>query len=140
MEHEPDGLLRYKAVRALGRLVTDDRVTVDRVRVERCVHANLSAYVALLGTRVALGAASSSTSRNASNAFRLLVGLIDDKLRQSLERVFRLPKLAHPEEDLHRVYLACIGTDKGARANAAEFLDALLRKRSEQVCASSFVS
>ena len=133
VEHDPDGLLRYKALRALGRLATDDRIPVDHARVERLVHANLFAYFGLLGTRVALGAAPSSTSRDASNAFRLLVGLIDDKLRQSLERAFRLLKIAHPKEDLHRVYLACIGTDKRARANAAEFLDALLRRRSEQV-------
>lgn len=155
VEQDPDGLIRYKALRALGRVVADQRIRVDRARVERSVRTNLVTYFGLLGLRVALGTSprrvpgaaapasaapgardplvSARTAAKASNAFRLLTGLLDDKLRQSLERAFRLLKIAHPKEDIHRVYLACIGTDKGARANAAEFLDALLRRGHEQV-------
>ncbi len=132
VETEPDGLVRYKALRALGRIVAEHRIGVDRERIERCVRANLVTYFGLLGTRVALGASPPTTERAPSTTFRLLAGLLDDKLRQSLERAFRLLKIAHPKEDLHRVYLACIGTDRRARANAAEFLDALLRRRNEQ--------
>ncbi len=132
VESEPDGLVRYKALRALGRIVADYRVGVDRERIERCVQANLASYFELLGTRVALGAPPATTGRATSSTFRLLAGLFDDKLRQSLERAFRLLKIAYPKEDLHRIYLACIGTDRRARANAAEFLDALLRRRDEQ--------
>jgi hypothetical protein len=86
----------------------------------------------LLGLRVALGAAPPPPSGRQSSAFRLLAGLLDDKLRQSIERAFRLLKIAHPKEDIHRVYLACIGADKRARANASEFLDALLWRREER--------
>ncbi len=132
VEHEPDGLVRYKALRALGRLVADYRIKVDLDRIGRCVNANLLTYFNLLGLRVALGAPQSDAPRSQSSTFRLLAGLLDDKLRQALERAFRLLKIVHPKEDLHRVYLACIGTDKRARANAAEFLDALLRRRDEQ--------
>jgi AAA family ATP:ADP antiporter len=132
VEREPDGLVRYKALRALGRLVSDYGVKVDRGRIERCVQANLVTYFGLLGTRVALGSAPPASSRAETSTFRLLAGLIDDKLRQSLERAFRLLKVAYPREDIHRVYLACMGTDKRARSNAAEFLDALLRRRNEQ--------
>ncbi len=132
VESEPDGLVRYKALRALGRIVAEHRIGVDRDRIGRCVRANLVTYFGLLGTRVALGASPPTTERAQSTTFRLLAGLLDDKLRQSLERAFRLLKIAHPKEDLHRVYLACIGTDRRARANAAEFLDALLRRRNEQ--------
>ncbi|HTB74088.1 MAG TPA: Npt1/Npt2 family nucleotide transporter [Polyangiaceae bacterium] len=132
VETEPDGLVRYKALRALGRIVSDYGVGVDRERIERCVQVNLVTYFRLLGTRVALGVPPATTKQTPSSTFRLLAGLLDDKLRQSLERAFRLLKIAHPKEDLHRVYLACIGTDRRARANAAEFLDALLRRRREQ--------
>jgi AAA family ATP:ADP antiporter len=132
VEREADGLVRYKALRALGRIVADYRIKVDLGRIGRCVHANLLTYFNLLGLRVALGAAPPAARRAQWSTFRLLAGLLDDKLRQALERVFRLLKIAHPKEDLRRVYLACIGTDKRARANAAEFLDALLRRRDEQ--------
>ncbi len=132
VEHELDGLVRYKALRALGRLVADYRLNVDRARVERLVRSNLTTYFSLLGTRVALGTLPPSASREHASTFRLLSGLIDDKVRQALERAFRILKIAHPKEDIHRVYLAMIGPDKRARANAAEFLDALLRRRTEQ--------
>jgi AAA family ATP:ADP antiporter len=132
VEHDPDGLVRYKALRALGRLVADHRIGVDRRRVARCVRANFVGYFELLGMRAALGASPLEASGRQSSAFRLLAGLLDDKLRQSIERAFRLLKIAHPKEDIHRVYLACIGSDKRARANAAEFLDALLWRREEK--------
>ena len=132
VEHDPDGLVRYKALRALGRVVADDRVGVDRRRIAQCVHANLVGYFGLLGLRVAIGTAPPRPSGQQSSAFRLLSGLLDDKLRQSIERTFRLLKIAHPKEDIHRVYLACIGSDKRARANASEFLDALLWRREER--------
>ena len=132
VEREADGLVRYKALRALGRLSNDYRIAVDRGRVVRCVQANLMTYFGLMGTRVALGTPPPDAPRAQLTTFRLFAGLLDDKLRQSLERAFRLLKIAHPKEDIHRVYLACIGTDRRARANAAEFLDALLRRRNEQ--------
>jgi hypothetical protein len=132
VEREPDGLVRYKALRALGRLVADYRVEVDRGRIARCVHANLVAYFSLLGLRIALGTAGEASSGAPVMTFRLFAGLLDDKMRQSVERIFRLLKIAHPKEDIHRVYLACLGTDKQARANASEFLDALLWRRDER--------
>jgi HEAT repeat protein/MFS family permease len=132
VEHESDGLVRYKALRALGRLVADFRVGVDRDRIARCVRANLMGYFALIGLRVALGTPVHTSSGASSTTFRLFTGLLDDKVRQSVERVFRLLKLAHPKEDIHRVYLACLGSDKRARANASEFLDALLWRGEEK--------
>jgi HEAT repeat protein len=131
VEKEPDGLVRYKALRALGRLVADHRVAVDRGRIASCAHANLVGYFGLIGLQVALGAPSSSSGAS-SATFRLLTGLLDDKVRQSVERVFRLLKITHPKEDIHRVYLACLGTDKRARANASAFLDALLWRSEER--------
>lgn len=131
VEHEPDGLVRYKALRALGRLVADFQVGVDRARIAGCVRTNLVAYFGLLGLRVALGN-SPYASGAPRTTFRLFAGLLDDKVRQSFERVFRLLKISHPKEDMHRVYLACLGTDRRARANASEFLDALLWRHDEK--------
>jgi ATP:ADP antiporter, AAA family len=132
IEHEHDGQVRYKAIRALGRLVVDRGIRVDRVRVEQCVRANLASYLRLLALRVGLGAPPAQSQRDQQTTYRLLSGLLDDKLRQSLERAFRLLKIAHPKEDIHRVYLAIQSDDKRARASACEFLDALLRGRDQQ--------
>ncbi|WP_394843762.1 MFS transporter [Pendulispora brunnea] len=143
IETEHDGLVRYKSIRALGRIVSDHPIRVDRVRVERLAHANLVEYFRILRLRVRLERppsdlastqpppSSPQLSRQSATQ-RLLVGLLDDKLRQSLERAFRLLKVAHINEDIHRVHIACISDDKHARANAAEFLDVLLRRVDQQ--------
>jgi hypothetical protein len=65
-------------------------------------------------------------------AGRILCGLVEDKLDQSMERAFRLLKVAHRREDIHRVHRAALSDDARARANAGEFLDALLARRDQQ--------
>lgn len=131
VEKETDGRIRYQSIRGLGRVVAEHGLTVDRARVERLSSVNLAEYFRLLGLRAALadgaaGPAPSPDSRSATG--RLLVGLLEDKLRQSLERAFRLLKIAHPQRDIHRVNIALGSKDLRARANAAEFLDTLLRR------------
>jgi hypothetical protein len=133
IEHDRDGRVRYRAIRALERLVVERGVRMDRVRVERCVRANLVAHFKLLDLRVALGSAPElQEPQPVHHTFHLLAGLLDDKLRQTLERAFRLLKIAHPKEDIRRLYLAQLSTDKRARANAGEFLDALLHRHDQR--------
>jgi ATP:ADP antiporter, AAA family len=131
IETEEDGLVRYKSIRALEILVTERRIPLDRTRVERIALDALIRHFRLLASRVALGAAPLVQGHPAAAA-RLLDGLLDDKLRQSLERVFRLLAIAHPREDFRRVRLACLSDDPYTRANAGELLDALLRHRDQQ--------
>jgi hypothetical protein len=137
METEPDGLVRYKALRGLGQLVARDRkVRVPRARIERLSQANLVEHLRVLGLRIALDAPLAPEggveARRPAALRRVLGGLLDDKLGQSLERAFRLLKIALPREDLHRVQQAALSSDKHARANAGEFLDALLTRRDQQ--------
>jgi hypothetical protein len=49
-----------------------------------------------------------------------------------MERAFRLLKIAHKREDIHRVHDAALSDDARARANAGEFLDVLLARRDQQ--------
>jgi AAA family ATP:ADP antiporter len=130
VETERDGLIRYKAIRGLGRIITDPNIRVDRARVERIAYANLVEHFRLLGLRAAF-TMSSGPPKGAvgpTTTQFLLVGLLDDKLRQSLERTFRLLKIAHPRDDFHRVQIASQSKDSRLRANSGEFLSALLRK------------
>jgi len=131
IETEHDGLVRYKAIRGLDRLTAEQRVTVDRVRAERLALANLVEHFRLLMLRAPFAVSPSDDGPTRSTTRVLLVGLLDDKLRQSLERTFRLLKVAHPRDDIHRVHVASQSRDSRARANAAEFLDALLRRRDQ---------
>ena len=133
IETERDGHVRNKSIRALEVLVVGRRVPIRRIRVERQSHANLVEHFRILALRAACGPGEAAATEPAqSTAERLLVGLLDDKLHQSLERAFRLLKIAHPREDIRRVHLACVSREASARANAVEFLDTLLRRRDQQ--------
>jgi HEAT repeat protein len=135
IEGDPDGLVRYKAIRALGRLVAEHRLKLDRRRVEKLALANLEEYFRLLALRVPLDPQPlhlPTGGRGSEPEARILVGLLNDKLRQSLERTFRLLKVAYPDEDIHQVHLAYLSGDAAARANAAEFLAVFLRRRDQR--------
>ena len=121
VDTDPDGLVRYKALRGLGRLCEqNEKVHLDRRAVEALAYRNLVEHLRLLALH-AFVEDDPSEPRS-----RLLRGLLEDKLQQSLERVFRLLNIAHREEDLRRVHDAALGADTDGRANAAEFLDAFL--------------
>jgi AAA family ATP:ADP antiporter len=127
VEGQRSGLVRYKALRALGLLVAYADVRVDRRRMEAAAKRNLDEYVRLLSFRAVL-----ARERMEDEAGRLLCGLLEDKLRQSMERAFRLLKVAHKREDIHQVHRAALSQDARARSNAGEFLDALLARRDQQ--------
>ena len=131
IETESDGRIRYQAIRGLGQVVAEHALTLDRVRVERLSYANLLEYFRILGLLAPLSNSDRvplSAQASRSTTERLLAGLLEDKLRQALERTFRLLKIAHPYQDIHRVNVALTSKDLRARANAAEFLDTLLRR------------
>jgi ATP:ADP antiporter, AAA family len=129
LQDHKSGLVRYKAVRGLGQIAARASVHISRRRIRALVHENLVRHLRMLGWRERLLTASAADEANAAvPTGRLLVGLLDDKLRQSLERAFRLLRIAHPREDFHRVELAVLSSESRARANAAEFIDALLNR------------
>ena len=133
VETDHDGFVRYKAIRGLGRLTADQSITVDRRRVERLAHANLVEHFRLLGLRAPFTAARvPDVAAGPATTQFLLLGLLDDKIQQSLERTFRLLKIVHPRDDIHRVQIASQSKDSRTRANAGEFLDALLRRHDQR--------
>jgi hypothetical protein len=128
IEQEKDGLVRYKSLRGLQRLVTEQRISLDRRRIERLALANAREHFRLMGLRAAFG-----PEAPAEVSGSLLVRLLDDKIQQSRERVFRLLQIAHPSEDIARVELAARSPDRRIRANAVEFVDALLSRRDQRL-------
>jgi AAA family ATP:ADP antiporter len=127
IETEGDRLVRYKSIRALEVFADQHRLKIDRVRVERLCLANVTDHFRILALRTALESTDSKVSSGSPAVKRLLFGLLNDKVRQSLDRAFRLLQIAHPRQQIRRAYLACLSDDAYARANAVEFLDTLLR-------------
>ena len=94
LEDEPDGLVRYKVLRGLGHLVASFDVKADRTRVDGAARRNLVEHLRITALRVAL-----ESKASGGEAFPrcepILLGLLRDKQGQSLERAFRLLKIAH---------------------------------------------
>ncbi len=126
LEKEREGLARYKALRALGGIVAEHDVKIDRSRIDALAKQNLVRYLRMTACLAGLGSAAEAETLPAEE---LLVGLVRDKQSQSLERAFRLLKIAHKREDIHRVHVAVVSDDRRARSNAGEFLDSLLAGR-----------
>jgi ATP:ADP antiporter, AAA family len=121
---EPSGMVRYKVLRGLGRLVAENRVTIDAKQIGQQTRKNLVEYLRLLSLELPITAELRRGGRGAGSG-SLVVGLLDDKMRQSLERAFRLLQILHKNEDIRSVHLALGSKDRRVRANAVEFLDAL---------------
>jgi AAA family ATP:ADP antiporter len=135
IETEGDGLVRYKAIRGLGRLVADRGMRLNRRRVVRLVRRNLLEYLRLFGLRVGIDlpwTKDPEDPRRARVTSRLLSGLLEDKLSQSLERAFRLFQIAYLREDIRRVHFAVLSKDARLRANAGEFIEEVLFRRDRE--------
>jgi AAA family ATP:ADP antiporter len=133
LAEEANGAVRFKILRGLGRLATDSSTTkqglkFDRAAFEKEAHRNLLEHLRLLGLLQALDAPLDGEALPETSGGSVLHGLLDDKIRQSLERAFRCLNIAHRHENIHGVYTALQSSDKRARANALEFLDALSLK------------
>jgi AAA family ATP:ADP antiporter len=131
---EPSGLVRYKILRGLGRLVSENKVKVDRSRLQEQMRRNLVEYFRLLSLSVPLARGQRDDPSRGEGAGKLIVGLLEDKQQQSLERAFRLLQIAHRNEDIRTVYYSLRFGDRRRRAHALEFLDALTlpsRRREE---------
>jgi hypothetical protein len=126
---DADGLVRYKSIRALAAVTGDTRVDLDRGRVEDLVRVQLVRHFEILRQRTPLDEPSPVTSGVAG---RLLRALLDNKLRQALDRAFLLLQIAHPRRDIRGVRTASLSGNATTRANAGELLDALLNRRDQK--------
>jgi AAA family ATP:ADP antiporter len=122
---ERSGALRYKSLRGLGRVVADGKVKIDSKVMEAEARRNLIEHFRLLALSTRLEVRPAAPGDARAETSELLRGLLDDKMRQSLERAFRFLQIVHPNEDIRSAYLALRGDDKPLRAQAMEFLDTL---------------
>jgi hypothetical protein len=124
LRSEPSGIVRYKVLRGLGRLVVDTDVKIEREILEAEMRRNLVEHLRVLSLVAPLEKEAASDGLGDGSG-SLVIGILRDKLRQSLERVFRLLQIAHRREDVESVYQALQSPERRTRADALEFLDAL---------------
>jgi ATP/ADP translocase len=124
LQAERDELIRFKILRAVGRLVTDDptsrpaapaiRQAIDERSTVGLRYAWWHATLDREGSRIA-----------ASPTGRILQKLVADKQTRAVEIVFRLLALGNPGEDFERIYRALHGS-RTDRANGRELLEGVV--------------
>ncbi|HYG69230.1 MAG TPA: HEAT repeat domain-containing protein, partial [Anaeromyxobacteraceae bacterium] len=124
---EPDGLVRFKILRGLGRIVADNpSAALDRATLRRAIERTLEAAFRLVGWRKALVDGAREVPSRATPGHELLALLLRDKERHAVDRLFRLLALRFRDEDLESVHHGLASEDRRLRDSSRELLEHLL--------------
>jgi AAA family ATP:ADP antiporter len=119
---DPDGFLRFKAVEAIDRLVRDQtECTFNREVIEDLARREARHYLTYLSLHYNLAA------RDGSLTTSLVGHAIEEKLRRTVDRLYRLLGLLYPWKDVDAARWALEHGDSKARAAAAEYLDNMIK-------------
>lgn len=125
---EDDGMVRFKILRGLGRLVTGrPDVPLDEAVLREATARTLEAAFRLVDWRLTLERGAREMPARATPGHDLLVSLLRDKEVHTRERVFRLLDLRLRGQDLERIYRGLASTDPKVQASSRELLEALLQ-------------
>jgi ATP:ADP antiporter, AAA family len=136
----PDLTIRAAVLKALGRLRDSapqmdfkDRFIADRVLAEARYYFELNA--ALVPFRDPSQDREGEAPRKRGSNTGLLARTIEERLRNTLDRLFRLLGLHYPPKEVYSAYLALShgGADGEAAAAAMEFLDNVLERNMKRI-------
>ena len=124
---EEDGMVRFKILRGLGRLMTGrPDVPLDEAVLREATSRTLEAAFRLVDWRLTLERGAVEMPARATPGHDLLVSLLRDKEVHARERVFRLLDLRLRGQDLERIYRGLSSADPKVQASSRELLEALL--------------
>jgi ATP:ADP antiporter, AAA family len=124
---EPDGMVRYKILRGLGRLATDNPdLRLDSAPIREAARLTIDGAYRLLDWRVTLNRGAAEAPARRTPGHELLAALLRDKEVHAIERLFRLLGLLHRGEDFEQIYRSLRSPGAKVRANGRELLDHLL--------------
>jgi ATP/ADP translocase len=124
---EPDGMVRFKVLRGLGRIHTDHpEVRLDAEVLKSATAGTLEAAYRLLHWRAILEAGARALPERVTATQGLLVALVRDKHANAVERLFRLLGLQFRDEDLRSIYRGRTSANPKNRASSRELLENLL--------------
>lgn len=114
-----DTVLRYRVIFALNKLGQRyPERQVDRKIVETVLAAELLGHYRAYQVRLTLGPA--------LDGMEAMTQRLQDSMEQEAERIFRLLKILHPDQDLHSAYVGLRSSDPVVHDNAVEFLENIL--------------
>jgi AAA family ATP:ADP antiporter len=118
------GFIRYKALRGLSDIARRTQLPIEPTPIHAEIVRNALEYLRLLGMALPLRQEPAAHERT---SLSLVLGLVEDKLGQALERLERLVQITQRTDDVPGVFHALRSADRHERSRAAEYLDALAR-------------
>jgi len=125
--HETDGMIRFKVLRAVGRLQSEHpEIPLDGAVLEQAFRYTLDSAFRAMRWRTALEGGAAAVPERRTAALDLLVALLRDKESHAVERLFRLLNLLTHDEDFARIHRGLSSRDAAARAGSRELAEHLL--------------
>jgi ATP/ADP translocase/HEAT repeat protein len=124
---EPDGMVRYKILRGLGRIAADHPdVALDPGPIRESARLTAEQAYRLLDWRVTLDRGAAEVPARKTPGHELLSTLLRDKEVHAIERLFRMLGLLHRGEDFETIYRGLRGPNPKVRASSRELLEHVL--------------
>ncbi|NIR50333.1 hypothetical protein GWO43_17650 [candidate division KSB1 bacterium] len=129
--NQEDDFLRYQVIKSMNKLrARFPNLNFDK-RVDAALLDELKKYLRILA---ALHVTDSSNGNGSNpNGSSLLARVLQERLDDHLDRIFRLLGLRYPPRDIYNAYAATISQNRRIRANAVEFLDNILSNNLKRV-------
>lgn len=127
LTREPDGLVRFKILRGIGRIrANNPALPLDAGIVDEAVRRTVEVSFRLVHWRQVLEEGARRLPERRTAGFDLLTTLLRDKEVHAVERLFRLLGLQFPREDVYRIYRGFESGSPKIRASSRELLENLL--------------
>lgn len=125
---EADGGVRYRILRALGRLqARHPELTLDAEVLGIAAEETLAMVFSLMNWRELLARGAREDPARATHVQEMMLTLLEHREALALERLFRLLSLLHPGQDLRSIYRGTRSAKRDLRASSRELLETLLR-------------
>jgi len=127
LREDGTGAVRFKALRALGRLKADEpRLKLDDAAVWRLVERTVGSAFEVLHWRLVMRAAVREHESYSTPTQELLSSLLDQREAMRIERVFRLLGILHPKERFEHAYRGLRSRDSTLRSSGRELVGGIL--------------
>jgi HEAT repeat protein len=125
---EPYGMVRFRMIRGLGRIATDNPdVRLDAAILQQATARTLEASFRLMHWRSVLEEGAREDPRRTTRGHGLLLDLLRDKEVQAGERLFRLLGLQYRGENLQQIHRGLRNSNPKVRSGSRELIENLLR-------------
>jgi AAA family ATP:ADP antiporter len=126
--HHDDGVVRFKILRALGRLRRDHpMLDLDRHVLDDAIGQTLAGAFRALDLRSTLARGGAALPVRVTPVHQLVLSMLKDKEEHAVDRLFRLLALRHVAEDFHSIYAGLHSPNRATRDDSRELLENLVQ-------------